>query len=193
MIPSNDCFTAINTFPIVAKREVNKEWRTGTEDTNPKLKWQLRSISQEKQTNIKGNYVLLSHFSNRLDEYPWERPRLLMETTSDLGATTVEIAFGLDPACLGNGISVRWNMFCKKRHCRCGLFFELLVSKPKLRLNVLWQFWYSVLFAVYPIIDHLIITSSSAETCGLCQLGGRQEAWLVWSDLLSLLTWAYKH
>lgn len=49
MIPSNDCLTAINTFHIVANKEVNNKRRTGTEDTNPKLKWQLLSISQEKK------------------------------------------------------------------------------------------------------------------------------------------------
>lgn len=144
MILSNDCLTTINTFLIVAKKEVNKEWRTGTEDTDPKLKWQLLSISQDKKQTSK---AILSSSLTLLTG--WISLR-------DLGATTVEIAFGLDPACLGNGVSIRWDMFCKKRHCRFGLFFELLGNKPRLSLNVLWQFWYSVLFAVYPIMDHLI-------------------------------------
>lgn len=72
MIPSNDCFTAINIFPIVAKREVNKEWRTGTEDTNPKLKWQLLSISQgKKQTSkaiMSSSLTFLTGWMNTLEK-----------------------------------------------------------------------------------------------------------------------------
>lgn len=71
MIPSNDCLTTINTFPIVAKKEVNKEWRTGTEDTDPKLKWQLLSISQDKKQTSKAilssSLTLLTGWMNILE------------------------------------------------------------------------------------------------------------------------------
>ena len=49
-------------FPIVAKKEVKKEWKTGRDGFHPKLKQQVLCLSASERTT-KAKHVLIScHF-----------------------------------------------------------------------------------------------------------------------------------
>lgn len=136
MIPSNDCLTAINTFPIVAKREVNKEWRTGTEDTNPKFKWQLRSLPHGK-TNIQGNYVLrsprLTGWMNTLERDQGSQWKQLVTWGPRLWK--LHLVWTQHPWQVESASGVT----CSARRDIVGLAssFEFLGNKPRFGLNVL--------------------------------------------------------
>lgn len=69
MIPSDNCLTAINKFPTVAKGKVKMNGGQRILIQNPSSS-STPSLSQKK--TIKVNYILISHPSSRLDGDPSE-------------------------------------------------------------------------------------------------------------------------
>lgn len=188
--PSDDYVTTINIFPIVAKREVKKEWKTGRDGFHPKLKQQVLCLSASKRT-IKANHVLTSRPSNTLDVYSSERDQGF--AWKQLVACCLrlwKLHWARIQDSSADGIGMRCCIFCKNLHCRSGLFFELLGSQPRVHGYVLWQLWCSVLSPGCPVRAPPITSSSVLERVGACHWRDRQEACPVGSDLPSLLAWA---
>ena len=90
-------------FPIVPKREVKKEWKTGRDGFHPKLKQQVLCLSASERT-IKAKHVLISPFKHAGCILFRERPRICVETTNGLVSMTMKIALGQNP-----GLLSRWN------------------------------------------------------------------------------------
>lgn len=126
--PSDDYVPTINMFPIVAKKEVKKEWKTGRDGFHPKLKQQVLCLSASERTT-KAKHVLISRPSNTLDVYCSERNQGF--AWKQLVARCLrlwKLHWARIQDSSADGVGMSCCIFCKNQHCRSGLFFELLGS-----------------------------------------------------------------
>ena len=187
--PSDDYVPTINMFPIVPKREVKKEWKTGRDGFHPKLKQQVLCLSASERT-IKAKHVLISRPSNTLDVYSSERDQGF--AWKQLMAWCLwlwKLHWARIQDLSADGIGMRCCIFCKNQHCRSGLFFELLGSKPRVHGYTLWQFWYSLLSPGCPIWAPSYHQLKCATTGGCMPVEGqtRSMSGLVWFAIIACL------